>query len=92
MIGGDSTLTLTRLEINIEAGDRILLATDGVSDNLDNADLRSIIQQAASVEEASANVQVTVKERLDAGLAPTALGGRYRHDDQTAVFRFFNPE
>ena len=90
VIGGDSTLTLTRLEVDIQPGDRILLATDGVSDNLDNSDLRGIIQLAASVEDASSSVQGTVKERLEAGLAPSALGGRYRHDDQTAVFRFFD--
>ena len=90
VIGGDETLTLTRVEIDIGPGDRLMLATDGVSDNLETSDLKGIVQDATSVEQASSKVQTTVKERLDAGLAPSAMGGRYWHDDQTAVFRFFD--
>lgn len=89
VIGGDRTLTLTRVDVVVQPGDRFMLVTDGVSDTLDTADLRRIIRHAATVEEASARVQHTVKHRLTAGLAPTARGRRYRHDDQTAVCRFF---
>jgi serine/threonine protein phosphatase PrpC len=67
----------------------LVLATDGVSDNLETDKLVDMVRQAASPEEASTQVKDIVAQRLEQGFAPTALGGRFRHDDQTAIFRFF---
>ena len=77
------------MEIQTEPGDRILLATDGVSDNLSAGELVEVIRGAKSPEEAMTNIQNMIKERLDGGLVPHQMGGRYRHDDQTGIIRFF---
>lgn len=90
VIGSEQGLALTRTELSVEPGDRLVLATDGISDNLESGQLIDLVRQAASPEEASAQIKGTVDDRLERGFAPTALGGRFRHDDQTAVFRFFS--
>jgi serine/threonine protein phosphatase PrpC len=69
-----------------------VLTTDGVSDNLHVNELVQIIREAASPEEASKQVKNLVNQHLEQGLAPELLGARYRHDDQTAIIRFFNPD
>jgi serine/threonine protein phosphatase PrpC len=69
-----------------------VLTTDGVSDNLHVNELVQIIREAASPEEASKQVKNLVNHHLEQGLAPELLGARYRHDDQTAIIRFFNPD
>lgn len=89
VIGSEPELTLSRLELSVEPGDRLVLATDGISDNLETSQLVSMVRDAATPQEASNQVKGTVDQRLEQGLAPTALGGRFRHDDQTAIFRFF---
>lgn len=89
VIGGEEKLNLTRNEITIEPGDRLVVATDGISDNLHVSELVQLIRDAASPEAASKWVKAVVDEHLERGLAPELLGARYRHDDQTAIFRFF---
>jgi serine/threonine protein phosphatase PrpC len=83
---------LSRSEITVEPGDKLVLTTDGVSDNLHVNELVQIIREAASPEEASKQVKNLVNQHLEQGLAPELLGARYRHDDQTAIIRFFNPD
>ena len=92
VIGGEEKLTLNRSEIAIEPGDKLVLATDGVSDNLHVNELLQIIRDATSPEGASKQLKSLIDEHLEQGLAPELLGARYRHDDQTAIIRFFNPE
>lgn len=92
VIGGEERLNLSRSEITVEPGDKLVLTTDGVSDNLHVNELVQIIREAASPEEASKQVKNLVNQHLEQGLAPELLGARYRHDDQTAIIRFFNPD
>ena len=92
VIGGEEKLSLIRTEITIAPGDRLVLVTDGVSDNLHVAELVQIIRDAHSPEEASKQIKSAVELHLEQGLAPELLGARYRHDDQTAIVRFFSPE
>ena len=89
VIGGEQELTLTRTELSVEPGDRLVLATDGITDNLESGQLIDLVRNATTPEEASQQVKGMVDRRLEQGFAPTALGGRLRHDDQTAIFRFF---
>jgi len=90
VIGGEEKLSLNRSEIVIQPGDRLVVASDGVSDNLHVNELVKIIRDAPSPEEASQQVKTIIDQHLERGLAPEMLGARYRHDDQTAIFRFFD--
>ena len=89
VIGSAESIELNVVEIQTEPGDRILLATDGVSDNLSAGELVEVVRGAKSPEEAMANIENMIKERLDGGSVPHQMGGRYRHDDQTGIIRFF---
>ena len=90
VIGGEEILSLHRNELGVEPGDRLVIASDGISDNLHVSELVEIIQGASSPEDASNQVKALVEQHLEQGLAPKLLGARYRHDDQTGIFRFFN--
>jgi hypothetical protein len=60
-----------------------------VSDNLLADELASTVQAATSPEDAAAQVERFIAERLEGGNRPVRLGARFRHDDRTAIFRFF---
>ncbi|HLF03918.1 MAG TPA: SpoIIE family protein phosphatase, partial [Dehalococcoidia bacterium] len=88
-VGSHQKLELTRTSILVEPGDRLVLTTDGVSDNLLPDELAGTVQAAASPQDAAAQVERLIGERLEGGNRPALLGPRFRHDDRTAIFRFF---
>jgi serine/threonine protein phosphatase PrpC len=90
VIGGEAHLALYRTELEVEPGDKLIVASDGVSDNVPVAELVQIIRDASSPEEAARLVKGRIDLHLEQGRAPELLGARYRHDDQTAIFRFFS--
>lgn len=88
-IGAGSDLNLHRAEIHLESGDRLVTASDGVTDNVNPAELADFVRNSDNPEAASASVKQAINERLERGITPELLGGRFRHDDQTGIFRFF---
>jgi len=90
-VGAQELLQLTRTETTIEPGDRLVLATDGVSDNLMATELAEIVRRVAQPQEAVQRVNDVIEARLQEGRMPGPQGGRLRHDDRTAIFRFFSP-
>ena len=89
VMGAAEELSMSSTEITVVAGDRLLLATDGISDNVRAAELVQTVRDATTPEEAATQIQSMVATRLEHGSVPEQLGGRYRHDDQTAILRFF---
>ena len=90
VIGGEEKLTLYRTELAVAPGDRLIVASDGVSDNIHINELVDLIRGASSPEDAAQQAKALIDLHLEQGLAPELLGARYRHDDQTAIIRFFN--
>ena len=91
-IGAMETLTnLARAELPVEPGTRLVLATDGVTDNMLVEELADIVRASSSPDDAASNVNGMVESRLGDGGMPEQLGRRFRHDDRTAIFRFFPP-
>ena len=89
-IGASENLgTPSRIEITPSAGDRLLLATDGITDNMTIDELTEVINNAPTPEDASAQVEETIKERLTEGRVPDTIGVRFRYDDRTGIIRFF---
>ena len=89
-VGAASNLSnLVKLDFAVEPGTRLVLATDGVSDNVQTAELAEMVQGASDPEDASRRVNSTIESRLEVGHIPEQLGRRFRHDDRTAIFRFF---
>ena len=88
-IGAGADLNLHRAEVDLQPGDRLITASDGVTDNVNPAELAELVRQAANPESAAAAVKSAIDGRLERGITPELLGGRFRHDDQTGIFRFF---
>ena len=89
-IGASETLGAPAvMEITPRAGDRIFLATDGITDNMTIEELAEVIRNAATPEEASTKIEETIKERLQDGRVPETIGVRFRYDDRTGIIRFF---
>ena len=90
-IGANQQLgDLSRTELPVEPNTRLVLATDGVTDNMLTDELSDIIRAAGTPEEAAEKVNSTIEGRLEEGRVPEPLGRRFRHDDRTAIFRFFS--
>ena len=91
-VGAGPTLSnLTRLETNIEPGFRLVLATDGLSDNILTDDLAEIVRGAESPDDACRQTNSALETLLQPGRMPAELGHRFRRDDRTSIFRFFEP-
>lgn len=80
---------LAKMDFTVEPGTRVVLATDGVSDNVQSGELAEMVQAASDPEDASQRVNSAIVSRLEEGHIPEQLGRRFRHDDRTAIFRFF---
>jgi len=88
-IGAGQNLNLHRTELMLEMGDRLVTASDGVTDNVNPTELAEFVRSAETPEAASTAVKQAIDERLERGITPELLGGRFRHDDQSGIFRFF---
>jgi serine/threonine protein phosphatase PrpC len=81
---------LYRAEVTLAPGDRVILATDGVMDCVTRDELVDITRRAALPDDAVTQVQALIAERYENARLPDELGGRFRRDDRTAIFRFFS--
>ena len=88
-IGAEAALSVFRAEVELTPADRLVCCTDGVSDNLLGNELMEIVRGAADADEASERVKALVNRHIEQGRDIRFRGGRFRHDDETAIFRFF---
>lgn len=80
---------LSRTAVAIAPGDRLVLLSDGITDNVTHDELGAMVRCAAAPEQAVAQFQTLLAARRLRGCVPEQLGGHFYHDDQTAVVRFF---
>ncbi len=80
---------LARVDLEIMPGARLVLATDGVTDNMSADELAEIVRSSSTPGEATGRVEEVISGRLVEGRVPETLGVRFRHDDRTAIVRFF---
>ena len=81
---------MVQKDVDIEPGVRLVLATDGVTDNMDVDELADIVRTSATPEEATGRIEEIIAGRLVEGRVPERLGVRFRRDDRTAIVRFFD--
>ena len=77
-------------ELDVLPGSRVVLATDGVTDNMDITELADIVRTSPTPEEATGRIEEIIAGRLVEGRVPEKLGVRFRYDDRTAIVRFFD--
>ncbi len=80
---------MVQKDVDIEPGVKLVLATDGVTDNMDVDELAQIVRSSASPDEAAGRIEEIIAGRLIEGRVPEKLGVRFRRDDRTAIIRFF---
>lgn len=80
---------LYRAHAVLRPGDRVLLASDGVTDGVDSGALVDILRQAVTPEEATTGIRALLHARQAGGRASAPSGGYGQGDDWTAIVRFF---
>jgi serine/threonine protein phosphatase PrpC len=78
--------TLYRAEVTLTPGDRVVLATDGITDLVPQHELVEIVRTAASPEAAVEQLHRLLVTRH----AAAPLGSQGRRDDWTTIVRFFS--
>ena len=78
-----------QIKVTPSAGDRLLLCTDGITDNMTIEELAEVVRNASTPEQAATEIEDTIKERLQEGRVPETIGVRFRYDDRTGIIRFF---
>ena len=81
---------MVQKDIDIQPGVKLVLATDGVTDNMDVDELAQIVRISATPQEAAERIEEIIAGRLVEGRVPEKLGVRFRRDDRTAIIRFFD--
>ena len=91
-LGVEPTLrNLYRAEVSIELGDRLILATDGVTASLTRRELVGVIRGASSPEAAAEQITTLLGSQCGADRRSVLSGKGFRGDDWTAIVRFFGP-
>ena len=73
-----------------QPGDRLVLATDGIADNIANDVLAAIVQHTATPDEAAAQISAMIASGKARGVRPGPVRTSFRGDDCTAIIRFFS--
>ena len=87
---GPALANLTRVETEVAPGSRLVLATDGLTDNVLTDELADMVRRADTPDDAADQINRAVETLLKEGGMPEQLGRRFRRDDRTAIFRFFS--
>lgn len=90
MIGSSQTLRpLRRMQVPLLPGDRVVLATDGVTDNLAPDKIAELVCDATSPDAAVACLRASIATRQAAESVTARFQDPFRSDDRTAIVRFF---
>jgi serine/threonine protein phosphatase PrpC len=90
-LGRYEKLSYKAASVELEAGDRLVLATDGLIENVAPGELLALVEAAPSPEQAVAGLRQLLdeKKQRDKGRADDTSG--FRRDDATAIFRYVGP-
>jgi serine/threonine protein phosphatase PrpC len=88
-LGRREKLSYKATSISLETEDRLVLATDGLIENVAPSELVALVNAAPSPEQAVSALRQLLdeKKRLDKGRVDDGTG--FRRDDATAIVRYF---
>ena len=75
-------------KVELQPGDRLLLITDGISNNLTPEEMAVVVQSASSAQAAADALGELLAERRRLRQGTTEPFSTFREDDRTAVIRF----
>jgi serine/threonine protein phosphatase PrpC len=87
-LGRYEKLSYKATSIDLEAGDRLILATDGLVDNVAPSELIALAEAAAAPEQAVAALRQLLDEKQQRDRGRVDDSGGFRRDDATAIFRY----
>lgn len=88
-IGDGRELTYHRKQIILKPGDRLVLATDGITDNIHPNELyERVIRDTGTPEEAVGRLEKVLKEKRRKNEGREDFFKEFKNDDQTAIIRF----
>ena len=89
-VGMHEKFTYVYKRITLERHDRLLLATDGLTNNVFPQELADIVGRVASPREAVSALQELTSEKRRLNKGREDAYGTFREDDQTAVIRYLD--
>ena len=89
-MGQRETLSYKHRRVDLEPGDRLVLATDGLLHNLTPEEIAAVISRSSTADEAAAALQALVEDKRAAHQGRPDTYGTFREDDRTAVVRYLD--
>jgi len=87
-LGRHERLSYKAASISLEAQDRLVLATDGLIENIAPSELIAVVAAAASPEQAVASLQQLLGEKKQGNKGRVDESSGFRRDDATAIIRY----
>jgi serine/threonine protein phosphatase PrpC len=87
-LGRHDKLSYKATNISLEDGDRLVLATDGLIENIAPSELLAVIDAAPSPEQAVATLQQLLDEKKQGNKGRVDESSGFRRDDATAIIRY----
>jgi serine/threonine protein phosphatase PrpC len=87
-LGRHDKLSYKATNISLEDGDRLVLATDGLIENIAPSELLAVIDAAPSPEQAVATLQQLLDEKKQGNKGRVDESSGFRRDDTTAIIRY----
>jgi serine/threonine protein phosphatase PrpC len=91
VLGRSQTLFYAARQITLQAWDRLVLATDGITDNIAPTELASLVQEARSPEAAVAALHHLLGEKRRGNRGRIDEHSGFLRDDTTAIIRYIGP-
>ena len=89
-VGRVEPLPLKHRTLDLQTGDRLVLATDGLLHNLVPEEIGDVVAQSSTPEEAVSGLRALLEEKRAAHQGRPDTYGTFREDDCTAVVRYLN--
>lgn len=88
-LGAQDSLKFQTFETTVSEGDKLLIVSDGISDNLDLNEIQTFMEESKNPEELSEVLEETSYQRTQKGGTPVSMRGRVRNDDRSIIVRFY---
>ena len=89
-VGLRATLAYKHRKLALEPGDRLILATDGLVNNVFPSEILDVVQSCSSAVEAVSRLEHLLAEKHRLHQGREDLYGTFREDDCTVVIRYFD--
>ena len=90
-LGRHEKLSYKATNISLEDGDRLVLATDGLIENVAPSELVALVDAAPSPEQAVVALRQLFGEKKQANKGRVDEASEFRRDDATAIIRYIGP-